>query len=129
LAFDFRYKNMIDLKEKKRIARHTRIRKRLRSSSGCPRLCVHRSLKNLYIQVVDDQRVNTLLSFSTLDKDIKDKFSYRGNVAAARAFSEVLAEKLKQKGITRIVFDCGGYLFHGRVKALAEGLRKGGIVF
>jgi len=120
---------MHDLKEKTRQARHKRIRKRLKSSPDCPRLCVHRSLKNLYVQVIDDQRANTLFSFSTLNKEIRDKSSYGGNVAAAGVLGSVLAEKLKQKGISRIVFDSGGYIFHGRIKTLAEGLRKGGIIF
>ena len=120
---------MSDLKEKVRIARHRRIRKRIKSISECPRLCVHRSLKNLYVQVIDDQQANTLFAFSTLNKEVKDKSSYGGNLTAAKNLGEVLAEKLKAKGINRIVFDKGGYLFHGRVKILAEALRKGGIVF
>jgi large subunit ribosomal protein L18 len=120
---------MLDLKERVRIARHRRIRKRLNSHPECPRLSVHRSLKNIYIQVIDDEKSSTLYSFSTLHKEIKDKLSYGGNTAAARLLGEKVAEKLKQKGIGKIVFDRGGYLFHGRVKAVAEGLRKGGIVF
>ncbi len=120
---------MLDLKEKIRIARHKRIRKRVKSSPDYPRLAVHRSLKNLYIRVIDDHQGNTLFSFSTLDKEIKDKLGYGGNVAAAKLLGEVTAEKLKQNKITKIVFDRGGYLFHGRIKAVAEGLKKGGIVF
>jgi large subunit ribosomal protein L18 len=120
---------MLSLKERKRIARHRRIRKRIKSTPGCPRLCVHRSLKNLYLQVIDDGAGNTLHSFSTLKKEIKDKIPYRGNVAAAELLGEVVAKRLKQEGINRIVFDRAGYPFHGRVKALAERLRKGGIVF
>ncbi len=120
---------MLNLKEKIRIARHKRIRKRMKSTPDCPRLSVHRSLKNLYFQVIDDQKANTLFYFSTLNKEIKDKFSYRGNVVTAELLGRVAAEKLKEKGIKKIVFDRGGYLFHGRIKALAEGLRKGGIVF
>jgi len=120
---------MLDLKEKKRIARHRRIRKRIGSKSGCPRLCIHRSLKNLYIQVIDDQKAHTVFCFSTLNKEMRNKLKFGGNVVAARLLGEVAAERLKEKGITKIVFDRGGYLFHGRVKALAEGLRKGGIVF
>jgi large subunit ribosomal protein L18 len=120
---------MLDLKEKTRIARHKRIRKRIKSIPDYPRLAVHRSLKNVYIQVIDDQRANALLSFSTLNKEIKDKLGYGGNVAAARLLGEVTAEKLKKKGITKIIFDRGGYFFHGRIKAVAEGLRKGGLVF
>ena len=123
---------MLNLKEKVRIARHKRIRKQLKSSSDCPRLCVHRSLKNLYIQVIDDKKAHTLFSFSTLnnkDKGLKDKSIYAGNLAAAQLLGVKAAEKLKQKGINKVVFDRGGYFFHGRIKAVAEGLRKGGIVF
>ena len=120
---------MLDLKERARIARHKRIRKRLRSDLNCARLQVHRSLKNLYIQAIDDQQGNTMFSFSTLNKEIKDKLSYGGNVAAAKLLGEIAAEKLKKKGIAKIVFDRGGYLYHGRIKTLAESLRKGGIVF
>ena len=120
---------MLDLKERARIARHKRVRKRLGSSPNCARLCVHRSLKNLYIQAIDDQQGNTIFSFSTLNKEIKDKLGYGGNVAAAQLLGEITAEKLKKQGITRIVFDRGGYLYHGRIKTVAESLRKGGIVF
>ncbi|MFC1658493.1 50S ribosomal protein L18 [Candidatus Omnitrophota bacterium] len=120
---------MSDLKEKIRIARHRRLRKRIKSTAGLPRLCVHRSLKNIYVQVIDDSTANTLFSFSTRNKELKDKLKYGGNVAAARLLSEALAVKLKEKGIDKIVFDRGGYLFHGKIKELADGLRKGGIVF
>jgi large subunit ribosomal protein L18 len=120
---------MLNLKERVRIARHNRGRKRISSTHDIPRLCVHRSLKNLYIQVIDDQQANTLFSLSTLSKELKGKLGYTGNIAAAQLLGEVAAEKLKQKGILNIVFDRGGYLYHGRIKALAESLRKGGIVF
>jgi len=85
---------MPDLKEKIRIARHKRIRKRVVSTPDCPRLCVHRSLKNVYVQVIDDQQANTLFAFSTLNKEVKDKSSYGGNLTAAKNLGEVLAEKL-----------------------------------
>ena len=120
---------MLVLKERVRLARHRRIRKRIKSSKDIPRLCIHRSLKNLYIQVMDDQKANIMFSFSTLNKEIKDKIRYRGNIAAARILGEVAAEKLKQKGIKQIVFDRGGYPYHGRIKAVTEELRKGGITF
>ncbi len=120
---------MLDLKEKVRLARHKRIRKRMKSGLDYLRLCVHRNSKNLYIQVIDDQKANTLFSYSTLNKEIKEKCGYGGNVAAAQLLGEVVAEKLKHKGVTKIIFDRGGYLFHGRIKALAEGLRKKGMVF
>lgn len=120
---------MLNLKEKIRTARHQRLRKRIKSGPQHPRLCIHRSLKNLYVQVIDDQKANTLFSFSTLNKEVKNKAGYGGNVKAAQLLGETVAEKLKHKGIKTIIFDRGGYFFHGRVKAVAEGLRKGGIVF
>ena len=119
---------MLNLKEKVRIARHKRGRQHIKSNAACPRLSVHRSLKNIYIQAIDDQRANTLFSFSTLDKEIRQKIKYGGNVAAAEVLGQMVADKLKQKGIARVIFDRGGYLYHGRVKAFAEGLRKGGIL-
>jgi large subunit ribosomal protein L18 len=94
-----------------------------------PRLCVHRSLKNLYIQVIDDVQAKTLFSISTLNKELKEKVGYGGNKAAAEQMGSLAAEKLRQKGITKVVFDRDGYSYHGRIKAVAEGLRKGGIVF
>lgn len=120
---------MLNLKEKARIARHKRIRKRIKSNSEQPRLCVHRSLKNLYFQIIDDKQTKILFSFSTLNKEVKNTLSYGGNIAAAELLGKITAEKLKQKGITKIAFDHGGYLFHGRIKALATQLRKGGIIF
>ena len=89
-------------------------------------MCLER---NIYIQVIDDQHANILISISTLNKEIKNKVNYGGNVRAAKILGELTAEKLKQKGINKIVFDRGGYHYHGRVKTVAEGLRKGGIVF
>lgn len=96
---------------------------------GRPRLCVHRSLKNLYVQVVDDAEAKTLFSISTQSKELKDKVGYGGNKSAADSLGNAAAQKLKQKGITQVIFDRGGYAYHGRIKALAESLRKGGIVF
>ena len=120
---------MAKTKESKRAARHSRIRKHLKSASDRPRLCVHRSLKNIFIQVIDDQQSKTLLSCSTLHKEIKAKTGYAGNINAASILGEMVAQKLKEKNVKTIIFDRGGYLYHGRVKAVAEGLRKGGIVF
>jgi len=94
-----------------------------------PRLYVHRSLRNLYIQVIDDVQAKTLFSISTLNKELKEKIGYGGNKAAAKQMGNLAAEKLRQKGVTKVIFDRGGYSYHGRIKAVAEGLRKGGIVF
>jgi len=90
---------------------------------------MYRSLKNLCVQVIDDTKNKTIFSLSTSDKEIKQKLPGGGNVKAAQLFGEVFAIKAKEKGITRIVFDRAGYLYHGRIKAFAEALRKGGLEF
>lgn len=94
-----------------------------------PRLVVHRSLKNMHAQVIDDTQAKTLSSLSTLDKEIKKNLKTAGNVKAAAVLGEAFAARLKEKGITSIVFDRAGYLYHGRIKAFADGLRKGGLQF
>lgn len=112
-----------------RLKRHRRIRIGIQGSPERPRLVVHRSLKNLYAQLIDDTKDKTIFTLSTLDKQIREKFPYAGNIKAAGFFGEVFAQLAKEKGITKIVFDRGGYLYHGRVKAFAESLRKGGVEF
>jgi len=92
-------------------------------------LCVYRSLNNLNAQIVDDIEGKTLLSIATYDKAVKDTVKYGGNTKAAAAIGKLLAEKAKGKGIEAVVFDRGGYLYHGRVKAFAETLRKEGLRF
>ena len=120
---------MKNIKEKKRTARHKSIRKRINAHEHQPRLSVHRSLKNIYVQAIDDKKADTLFSMSTRHSEVKSKTNYGGNVAAAQILGEIAAVKLKEKGILKIIFDRGGYIFHGRVKAVADGLRKGGIEF
>lgn len=112
-----------------RVARHDRIRKRLSGTAQRPRLSVYRSLKNTYAQIIDDVSNRTLLSLSTQDKEMKKSYAYGGNVKAAGLLGGVLAKKAKENGISKVVFDRGGYLYHGRVKALAEGARKAGLEF
>lgn len=112
-----------------RVARHDRIRKRLSGTAVRPRLSIYRSLKNIYAQLVDDVAKHTLLSVSSQDKEIKKSCAYGGNVKAAEVLGEVLAKKAKLKGINKVVFDRGGYLYHGRVKAVADGARKAGLEF
>ncbi|MCZ2845734.1 MAG: 50S ribosomal protein L18 [Candidatus Bathyarchaeota archaeon] len=112
-----------------RIKRHKRIRKTLSGNSVRPRLCVFRSLKNIYVQAIDDKKGTTLVSASTLNPEIKEKIKYHGNVKAAELLGTLLVKKLKEKGITKVVFDRGGYLYHGRVKTLAENIRKEKIIF
>jgi len=101
----------------------------MHGTGDVPRLMVHRSLKNFSAQIIDDANNKTLFSLSTLSKEIRQKLSSSGNVKAAALFGETFAGKVKEKGVTKIVFDCAGYLYHGRVKAFADALRKGGLEF
>lgn len=122
---------MLKTKEKnqKRLARHSRIRKRVIGTTERPRLCVKRSLTNMYAQVIDDATGKVLLGMSTLSKEVKAKAKTGGNVAAATTFGETFAAESQKKGIKTVSFDRGGYLYHGRVKAFAEAARKGGMEF
>ena len=119
--------------QKKRITqrerRHKRIRKKIFGQNQRPRLCIYRSLTNLSAQIIDDVAGKTLLSISTFDKEAKSAIKYGGNVKAAGGLGRLLAEKAKAKGINSVVFDRGGYQYHGRVKVFAEAARKGGLVF
>ncbi len=94
-----------------------------------PRLVVHRGLNSFSAQVIDDTKSSTVFSFSTMDKEFRQNGRVGGNVKAAGLFGEVFAKKAREKGITKIIFDRAGYLYHGRVKAFAEALRKGGLEF
>lgn len=116
-------------KEEQRIARHSRGRKKVAGIAECPRLVVHRSLKNLQLQLVDDTQARTMLSLSTLAGEIKGMVPYGGNVKAAIVLGEAFAKLALSKGVKKIVFDRNGYAYHGRIKALAEALRKGGLAF
>lgn len=104
---------------------HTRIRRRLAGSAERPRLNVYRSLNHIYAQVIDDAQGVTLASAST----VASKMKTGGNVSAAREVGKLIAERAKEKGITRVVFDRGGYLYHGRIKALADAAREAGLEF
>lgn len=106
-----------------------RIRKAVHGTTERPRLNVRRSLQNLFAQIVDDAKGVTLIAASTADKDLKKKAAYGGNVKAATILGEVLAKKAKDKNITKVVFDRGGYDYHGRIKAFAEAARKSGLEF
>jgi large subunit ribosomal protein L18 len=116
-------------KADKRKKRHTRIRKNVTGSDSRPRLCVFRSSKHIYAQIIDDQKGVTLVAASTLDKEMKDKGGYSGNVEAAKQIGGIIGKKAAQKGIKKVVFDRGGYLYHGRVKALANAARESGLEF
>ena len=109
-----------------RLKRHKRVRAKISGTPEMPRLNVFRSEANIYAQVIDDVNGVTLASAASLDKAIE---GYGGNIAAATAVGKLVAERAKAKGIETVVFDRGGYLYHGRVKALAEGAREGGLKF
>ena len=119
---------MIRKIEKKEIRNriHSRIRRKLRGTAERPRLAVFRSVAHIYAQVIDDSAGSTLVSASTVDKGGKTN---GGNVAAAKAIGKLVAERAKEKGIQRVVFDRGGYQYHGRVRALAEAAREAGLKF
>jgi large subunit ribosomal protein L18 len=110
--------------------RHKVIRKKIVGTSERPRLSVYRSLNHLYAQVIDDIEGKTIVSLSTLSPDVKSAGPKdSGNVKGAIALGSALAENCKKKGVTKVVFDRSGYLYHGRVKALADAARKGGLQF
>ncbi len=120
---------MLNIKEQKRVYRHQRILKKLRGSQEKPRLCVNRSLNHFYAQIIDDLSDKVLMGVSTLNKELRKKIKNGGNVGAATVLGEALAAKAKNKGIFKVCFDRGGYLYHGRIKAFAEAARKGGLEF
>ena len=114
-------------KNSSRIKRHLRVRKKVAGTPERPRLSVYRSEKNIYAQIIDDVNAVTLVSASTLDKDINDKVG--GNKEAAKLVGELVAQKALDKGITEVVFDRGGYVYHGRVQVLADSAREAGLKF
>lgn len=120
---------MKNKKELLRLKRHRRLRLRVYGTEIRPRLVIQRSLKNLYAQIIDDTKNKTIFSLSTKDLEIRQKYPCAGNIKQAEFFAEVFARRVKDKGIKRIVFDRAGYLYHGRIKAFAEGLRKAGLEF
>lgn len=115
---------------KGRAKRHSRIRRKIVGTKERPRLSVRRSINHLYAQVIDDMAGKTIVQISTLSPEMKEKMAKgSGSVKGAVLLGTALAEKCKKEGVTKVVFDRAGYLYHGRVKALAEAARKGGLVF
>ncbi len=106
--------------------RHIRVRRKISGTSECPRLCVYRSNKNLFVQIVDDVKQTTLVSASTLDKEIKTKHA---NKDAAKEVGTLIAKRALEKDIKNVVYDRGGYVYHGVVKELAEAAREAGLEF
>jgi large subunit ribosomal protein L18 len=115
-----------DSKNQIRLRIHKRIRRRVSGTQERPRLAVFRSLNHIYAQVIDDSQGNTLAAAASTEKDLRGK---GGNLEGAKLIGRKVAERAKSKGITRVVFDRGGYLYHGRVKALADAAREAGLEF
>jgi len=116
-------------KQEARVRKHVRIRKNLSGTNQRPRLSIYRGTRSLNAQIIDDAAGKTIFSISTLDKNFKSAGNNGGNVKGAAALGELIAKKAQEKGITVVVFDRGGYLYHGRIKAFAESARKAGLKF
>mgnify|MGYP001104335812 CR=1 FL=1 len=124
---------MADIKGKvkydSRKRRHRRVRAKINGTASRPRLNIYRSLSNIYAQVIDDDSGQTLVSASTIDRDVAGQVSGKSKVEAARIVGKIVGERAKSAGIESVVFDRGGYRYHGRVAALAEGAREAGLEF
>ena len=112
-----------------RIKKHNRLRNRFAGTPDCPRLAVFRSNKHIYAQVIDDSEGRTLVAASTVEKEIKASLENTDDTAAATKIGDVVAKRALEKGIKAVVFDKGGYIYHGKVKALAEAAREAGLEF
>ncbi|RUM50778.1 MAG: 50S ribosomal protein L18 [Hydrogenothermus sp.] len=121
----------VKTRREKRIIRHKRIRKKVFGTAERPRMAFYKSLNNLYVQIIDDEKGHTLVSASTIDKDFVEKYGFRGgkNKEIARKLGEFIAEKALAKGIEKVVFDRGGFIYHGKVKEFAEAAREKGLKF
>ena len=128
LEFWERSSKMVKKTDRKmeRTRRHIRVRRKISGTAERPRLCIYRSNTNLYVQIIDDVAANTLVAASTLDKEIKTKYA---NKEAAKELGSLIAKKALDKKIETVVFDRGGYIYHGVVKELAEAAREGGLKF
>lgn len=122
-------KKKMNEREQKRRAKHQRIRKVVNGTPERPRLCVHRSLKNFYAQIIDDTTGKVLFGVSTLNKEVNAGTKGGGNIEGAAALGKSFALIAKEKGIAKVSFDRGGYLYHGRVKAFADAARENGLEF
>ena len=120
---------MRETRNEARKRRHKRVRQKIGGTTNVPRLSVFRSLKHIYAQIIDDEAGLTLVSASTLDADVRSEVAGLGKIEQAKVVGKRLAEKALSKGVERVVFDRGGYVYHGRVKALADASREGGLVF
>ena len=121
--------NTAKVKRDARLRRHHRVRRRVVGTAERPRLAVFRSQGHIYAQVIDDDQGRTLCFASSLDKDLKSKLKRGGNVAAAKEVGQLIASRAKDKGVGAVVFDRGGFQYHGRIKALADAARESGLKF
>ncbi len=122
----------MDKARRRRLARqrrHARVRRRVQGTAEQPRLCVFRSLNHIYAQIIDDTQGHTLVAASTLDSEVRAALNSKDKTAQAEVVGKTLAERASAAGISKVVFDRGGYLYHGRVKALAKAAREGGLTF
>ena len=116
-------------KNANRLQRHKRVRRKITGTTQRPRLCVFRSSNNIYAQIIDDSNRVTLTAASSLDAEVKGAVNHGGNKEAAKMVGAMIAKRAIEKGITEVVFDRGGYLYHGRVQVLAEAAREAGLKF
>ena len=116
-------------KQQLRQRRHLRVRKKVNGTPERPRLAVFRSEHHIYAQVIDDSKGHTLAAASSLDPNLRKELKYGGNVEAAKAVGKLVAERAKEKGVQKVVFDRGGFAYHGRVAGLADGAREAGLEF
>ena len=116
-------------KNANRLQRHKRVRRKITGTTQRPRLCVFRSSNNIYAQIIDDANRVTLTAASSLDAEVKGAVNHGGNKEAAKMVGEMIAKRAIEKGLTEVVFDRGGYLYHGRVQVLAEAAREAGLKF
>jgi large subunit ribosomal protein L18 len=116
-------------KNKARLKRHLRVRKKIQGTTERPRLNIFRSSKHIYAQIIDDIKGVTLVSASTNEKEVEGQVENGGNIDAARKVGELIAKRAKEQGVDKVVFDRGGYLYHGRVQALADAARESGLEF
>ena len=108
---------------------HLRMRKKIQGTAERPRLCVHRSSRHIRAQVIDDLSGRTIVSASSLDAEVRAKIKGGGNIAASKVVGKIVADRAREKGVEKVVFDRGGYQYHGRVQALAESAREAGLKF
>ena len=120
---------MIKKASNNRAQKHYRMRKNINGTTQRPRLSVFRSDKHIYAQIIDDTNATTLVAASSVEKEVKDKVKVTGNVEAAKAVGDLVAKRAVEKGITMVVFDRGGFLYHGKIKALADAAREAGLQF